>query len=102
MNENFLKALIKKEDGTIIKIEVVPNSSKTEFSEYNEWRECFSVKIKEQPQKGKSNKELIEYFSSIFLTNEILIISGHKSRQKSIYIKKDKNEILKILENILK
>ena len=102
MDENFSKALLIKDDGTIIKIEVIPNSSITEITEYNELRGCFSIKIKEQPQKGKANKELIEYFSRIFSTDEISIISGQKSRQKLIFIKMEKNEILKILEKELK
>ena len=102
MNENFSEALIEKENGTLIKIEVIPNSSKSEIFTFNEWRKCIIVKIKEPAQKGKANKEIIQLFSSIFGISEISIISGQKSRNKTILVNMKTEEIIIKLNKVLK
>lgn len=101
MRTNFSKAIKQKKNGTTIKIEIIPNSSKSEIFTYNEWRNCIIVKITELPQKGKANKELIELFTNIFGISDISITSGQKSRNKTILINLKKEEVIKKLKEVL-
>ena len=82
--------LEKKETNTeILKIKVVPNSPKTEFS----WEmEDLTLKLKVNwiPEKWKVNKEIINFLAKYFSvkTKDIKIISWKTSRNKLIKIEK--------------
>jgi uncharacterized protein len=69
-----------------ISIKVVPNAKKNQIIEYNNglWR----IKIAAPPDKGKANKELVEYLRKILKVkkNQVAIISGHTSHSKIIDI----------------
>lgn len=102
MNKNFKDAIIDNKNGAIIKIEVIPKSSKSEIFTYNEWRNCITIKIKEHPSDNKANKKLIKLFSKIFENPNISIISGEKSRNKKILINEKKEMVIKKFERLLK
>lgn len=72
-------------DGIIVDIDVTPNSKKFEITGFNHWRGRWEVKIQSLPQKGKANKEIIKCFSNL-TKNDVEIVSGHKSKLKSIKI----------------
>lgn len=89
--------------GITVMIEVSPKSDQFQITGYNKWRKTLEVKIKSPPTKGKANKELMKEFSQ--LTGHITdIVTGHKSRQKTILIhdmdEKSFNKILKDLNLI--
>ncbi|ATU05832.1 hypothetical protein BKN14_05380 [Candidatus Gracilibacteria bacterium HOT-871] len=82
--------LEKKETNTeILKIKVVPNSPKTEFSGEME-DGTLKLKVNGIPEKGKVNKEIINFLAKYFSvkTKDIKIISGKTSRNKLIKIEK--------------
>ncbi len=80
-----MNAVKEVDDGILIDIEVSTNSSDFEIKGYNEWRERIEIRIKNQPIKGKANKEIINEFSMI-TKKDVEIISGHKSRLKTLKI----------------
>jgi uncharacterized protein (TIGR00251 family) len=82
-----MKAIKEIEDGILVDIEVSPNASKFEITGYNTWRERIEIRIKAVPQKGKANKEIIKEFSKL-TKNDVVIISGLKSHQKTLKISK--------------
>ncbi|MCD4704225.1 MAG: DUF167 domain-containing protein [Methanosarcinaceae archaeon] len=91
-------AIIKKDNGTLIRLEVVPGSRILSVpSGYNQWRQRIEVKLTRNAQKGNANDQLIETLSE-FLdmnTSNILIATGAKSRQKSVLVKGgDHNDIV--------
>jgi len=93
-----MKAIKEIEDGILVDIEVSPNASKFEISGYNTWRERIEIRIKAVPQKGKANKEIIKEFSKL-TKNEVGIISGLKSHQKTLKISKmSRDEFLNIIK----
>ena len=88
MFEEEIKKLRKNEE-LYLRIKVSPNSSKTIFRSKLE-DDTIKIDIKAQPEKGKANKELIKYLSSIFEVdkNNVKILSGMNDRLKLIKIKK--------------
>jgi uncharacterized protein len=86
--------------GITVMIEVSPNSDKFQITGYNEWRQTLEVKIKAPPTKGKANKEIMKEFGK--LTGcPVEIISGQKSRQKTLKISEtDEKTFIKILKEL--
>lgn len=72
--------------GITFDIKVQPGSSKNELKGYKDG--VLKVKITAAPDKGKANKELIDFFSGLFEVkkSDVTIIKGDKSRNKSIKI----------------
>ncbi len=95
-----MKAVQNTPEGIIVQIEVSPKSDKFQIAGYNEWRQTLEVKIKSPPTKGKANKELIKEFSKL-TGHTVEIVSGHKSRQKSLkIISIDDESFFKILKEL--
>ena len=80
------------QDGLLVKIRIVPNSSKNELI----IEEGFiKVKITAQPIENKANKALIEYLSKIFKLPKsgIKIVKGDTSKEKTLLFSiSDKNK----------
>jgi uncharacterized protein len=94
-----MKAVKEIKEGILVDIEISPKSDKFEFSEYNRWRKRIGIRIKSIPHKGKANREIIEEFSKITNSN-VKIVSGTKSRQKTLKIYKiTKRDFLNLLKN---
>ncbi len=74
------------EDGLIIKIKIVPNSSKNDliFEE-----EFIKIKVTAQPIENKANKALIEFLSKLLKIpkTSIEILKGETSKEKTLLIK---------------
>ena len=85
------------EDGIIVKIKIVPNSSKNDIILEDEF---IKVKVTAQPIENKANKALIEFLSKSFKVpkTNIEIIKGDTSKEKTILIKvydlNKRNEII--------
>ena len=81
-------------DGLIVKIKIVPNSSKNEIVLEDEF---IKVKVTAQPIENKANKALIEFLSKSFKIpkTNIEIIKGETSKEKTILFKSNNEEKLK-------
>ena len=74
------------DDGLIIKIKIVPNSSKNDliFEE-----DFIKIKVTAQPIENKANKALIEFLSKLLKIpkTNIEILKGDTSKEKTLLIK---------------
>ena len=68
-----------------LKILVQPNSPKTEIISYDKNKQALRINIKAKPEKGKANKEIINFFSKL-LKKKVSIIKGFKNREKILLI----------------
>ncbi|MCX6743377.1 MAG: DUF167 domain-containing protein [Candidatus Parcubacteria bacterium] len=69
---------------TNYKIKVIPNSKITKIVEQRE--KYLKIKLQPPAHEGKANIALIKFLSSHFKVpkNKIILVSGEKSREKSI------------------
>jgi uncharacterized protein (TIGR00251 family) len=92
-------------DEVLIKIHVIPGSSKSLFpAGYNIWRQCIEIKIKAAAKENKANREIIEKISKYFniLPKDIYIVSGNKGREKTVSIKNiKKRDVCRKIEESL-
>ena len=90
------------ENGLIIKIKIVPNSSKNDIILETGF---IKVKITAQPIENKANKALIEYLSKQFKIpkTNIEIIKGDTSKEKTLMLKtQDENKKAEIITKLTK
>ncbi len=73
-------------DGLIIKVKIVPNSSKNDLILEDEF---IKVKVTAQPIENKANKALIEFLSKKFKIpkTSIEIVKGETSKDKTLLLK---------------
>jgi len=71
----------------LIKVKIFPNSKREEIIKKSE--DSFEVKVKEKPERGKANREVIRVLSCYFKIPEskIKLIKGFKKRNKIFEIK---------------
>jgi len=99
MVENSIEeTLSESKDGVILRIEVTPNSKRVSFG-YNKWRKAVEIKLRSPAKAGKANRELIGILSNLF--GEAEILSGEKSRLKTVIVKGKKDEVLKKLKSLI-
>lgn len=93
--------MTKQEKGLILKLKIVPNSSKNEIIKTEEG---LKVKITAQPIEGKANKALIDFLSKTFKISKSSfgIIKGETSKEKTILIKCEDEEKLQKIKDFLK
>ncbi len=74
------------ESGVIIHIRVVPRSAKCEIAGIQD--EALKLKITAPPVEGQANAECIRFLSDVLKVrkNQVTIISGHKSKKKTVAI----------------
>ena len=85
-----------------ITIKVRPSASKNEIKRVENG--VIYVNIAAPAQKGKANKEIVKYFAEVFNVKktDITIVSGEKSRIKTLKIEIDRSSFDKILSSIKK
>lgn len=73
-------------EGLIIKVKIVPNSSKNDIILEDEF---IKVKVTAQPIENKANKALVEFLSKTFKIpkTNIEILKGDTSKEKTILLK---------------
>ena len=73
-------------DGLIIKIKIIPNSSKNDIIIEDEF---LKVKVTAQPVENKANKALVEFLSKQLKIPKtcIEIVKGETSKEKVILLK---------------
>ena len=76
------------ENGLIIRLKIVPNSSKNEIILEDEF---IKVKVTAQPIENKANKALIEFLSKQFKIpkTKIQILKGDTSKEKTVLLNTD-------------
>ena len=74
-----------------IKLVIKPNSGTTRV--YGIYRDRIKIKLAAVPEKGKANKELINFISDKIGVpkKNIKIVAGEKSTYKEVSIKSDKD-----------
>lgn len=90
------------ENGLIIKVKIVPNSSRNEIILEEEF---IKVKVTAQPIENKANKALIEFLSKQFKMpkTSIQIIKGETSKDKTILLStQDENKKTNIISQLTK
>lgn len=82
--------------GTVIDVHVVPNSKAFAIAGMD-WNGDIKIKVKSKANKGKANEELVTELRKR-LSAEVEIITGHKSRQKSLLIKTDATTVKRLVK----
>ncbi|MCL1978600.1 MAG: DUF167 domain-containing protein [Methanomassiliicoccaceae archaeon] len=79
--------------GVEVDVLVSPRSGRSGIEGVDGWRKRLIVKVRSPPLEGKANKEAEEILSKAtgFRSS---VISGHTSRQKTIFVEGDPAEIL--------
>lgn len=72
----------------IIRCEISPNSKENGVKGVNEWRNRLQLDIAEPAVSNRANLELISYLSKLLGIDkkQLEIISGHKTRLKSVLV----------------
>ncbi len=73
------------EKNILLELNVSPNKCRFCFDGFDKWTNRLRVKITNQPEKGKANKELIRELEKFFNT-KVEIIKGQKSRYKTVLV----------------
>ena len=92
---DFTSAVKTSPGGTIILIEVVPNSRKESLGT-DEWTGRIKVKVKAKAIKGEANQAVLKKFSHL-LGCDVSIIRGELSRKKTLSVKMDKDKVVELL-----
>lgn len=79
------KIFEETKDGLIVRLKIIPNSSRNELVSENEG---LKVKITAQPIENKANKALIEFLSKNIKTakSNISILKGELNKEKTLLI----------------
>ena len=79
----------KQTDTFSLNVKIIPKSSKNEIIGWEKESGFLKIKIKEIPEKGKANKELIAFLAKILQTakSNITIAKGQTSKTKLVIIK---------------
>jgi len=93
MNE----ALVPKDTGTCVSLEVVPNSKSCGLS-WDPWRKRIKIKVRAKAQKGKANGEILNFFNAIAPS---AIVSGQLNREKTVFVEMEKETLMPILESLI-
>ena len=89
-------------DGLLIRIKIVPNSSKNDLIIEDEF---IKVKVTAQPIENKANKALVEFLSKRFKVpkTSIDIVKGDTSKEKTLLFSiKDEEKKQKIISELTK
>lgn len=89
-------------DGIVFNIRVVPRSSKSELAGIQE--DALKVKITAPPVEGKANEECIKLIADKLgvRKSRVAIISGHKSKRKTIAVSGLKSSEFRVLSSKFK
>jgi len=81
-----MKYIKETKNGVVLRIHVVPKSAKSEISGIQD--DALKLKITAPPAEGQANEACKRFLSDILgvRKNQVTIISGHKSRKKTIAI----------------
>ncbi len=78
---------VKVEQDFLVNAKITANSKEFEVK-FDQEKNLLKIKLKSKAQKGQANKELQKKLKEFFET-DIQIVSGEKSRQKKLLVKKN-------------
>lgn len=80
----------------ILNVKIIPKSSKNEIIGWEKENNLLKIKIKEIPEKGKANKELIKFLAKTLHTakSNIIIEKGQSSKLKKLTIKNVSEDLI--------
>lgn len=87
------EAIRSKDSGVELDITVSPRSNRSGVEGVDEWRNRMVIRVKAPPLDGRANKEVEKLFSEM-TGCKTTVVSGHTSRQKTVFIEGDKNDII--------
>lgn len=89
------------ENGILIRIKIVPNSSKNDIILEDEF---IKIKVTAQPIENKANKALIEFLSKKFkiAKTNIEIVKGETSKEKTLFLKIDETKQQEVISALTK
>ena len=93
----FKESIKKHRNGATIDLFVTSGSKNTVFpAGYNKWRKRLEIKVKSKAKDNKANEEIIVTIADFLnkKSREISIISGEKSREKTLLIENVTTEYL--------
>lgn len=98
MKNKIEEAVVEGKDGVVIRVEVSPNSKEVSFG-YNKWRKAVEIRLKSPAKAGKANRELLGILGKSF--GKVEILSGEKSRLKTVRVEGSKEEVIEKLVQLL-
>jgi len=82
-------AVLERERGVILCIEVSPGSDSDTFPDgYNEWRNALGCRTRAKPREGQANKAVIRIIAGRLgvPATSVSVVSGVTSSQKKVFI----------------
>lgn len=100
------RVLEHTEKGFVLRVRLLPNSSSCQIKEIfpTENGDYLKISVCSIPEKGKANKELLEFLSKKLKTakSNLEIISGELDKYKKILLNIDENDVIEKIESLLK
>lgn len=89
-------------NGVLLSLYIQPGASSNKVSGVHGQR--LKIKIKAQPHDGEANEGLIEFLSDLFKVSKskLHLVRGESSRQKDIMVELPHDEVLTLLQGLLK
>jgi len=87
--DDYRGALVSTREGTVIALDVTAGAKETAFPRgYNAWRRNIIFSVREPPEGGRANAEILRYLSEFFSLpqSRIRILSGASSHRKKVLI----------------
>lgn len=90
-----------KDNGILVDIKIVPNSSKNDL--IIEESGIVKIKVTAQPIENKANKALVEYLSKLIKVpkTKITIVKGETSKDKTLFIEISNKEKIEMVLKLL-
>jgi uncharacterized protein (TIGR00251 family) len=103
--KNLKDSIKRYQDGAAIDLFVTPDASTSVFpAGYNEFRKRIEIKVSSPSKENKANLEVIKIVSGFFdkHVSDVFVVSGFKSKEKTIFIKgiPPGNAVKKIQEHL--
>ncbi len=91
------------EDGIVIILKIIPNSSMNGFVIGEDKSQPVKLKVTAPPVENKANKAVIEYLSKYFKIpkTSIYVVKGETSKEKTILLKTRDSEKIKLVQETL-
>ena len=92
--------LRETQKGVILKIRVSPKSNEFKIKGFDSWNNSLVLSTKKPARRGKANKEIERELGRIFGKN-VQIISGMRSKNKTVLVQESKEKVLRVLEQLV-
>ena len=82
-----------RDPGVEIDVLVSPRSNRSGMDGIDGWRKRLVIRVRSPPLEGKANKEVEDLLFKV-TGSPASVISGHTSRQKTVFLEGDPGEIM--------